>query len=150
VAEIRLAGAADVPAITACVQAAYEAYVPRMGMRPAPMDADHAARVEAGQAYVLTDGDAVAGLIVLVPEGLDLLVENVAVNPSHQGHGYGRTLMEFAERRARATGAAALTLYTHELMTENQRIYARLGYTETTRRTEHGFARVFMTKPLPR
>ncbi|HEY3687031.1 MAG TPA: GNAT family N-acetyltransferase [Streptosporangiaceae bacterium] len=149
-AEIRRAVGADVPAIAACVRAAYEMYVPRMGMRPAPMDADHAARVAAGQTYVLTSEDAVAGLIVLVPEDGDLLVENVAVHPSHQGHGYGRVLMEFAERRARETGAGSLTLYTHEFMTENQRIYTRLGYTETTRRTEHGFARVFMAKPLSR
>lgn len=149
-AEIREARPDDVPAIAECVRAAYEHYVPRIGMRPAPMDADHAARVAAGRTYVLTDGDAVAGLVVLVPEGTELLVENVAVNPAYQGRGYGRVLMEFAEERARATGASGLALYTHELMTENQRIYARLGYTETERRHEHGFARVFMAKPLPR
>ncbi len=42
-----------------------------------------------------------------------------------------------------------LTLYTHEVMTENQAIYAHLGYRETGRRTENGYHRVFMHKELP-
>jgi len=33
-------------------------------------------------------------------------------------------------------------------MTENQALYARLGYLELGRRTQHGFARVFMRKAL--
>lgn len=148
--EIRLADPADVPAIAVCVEAAYEMYVPRMGRRPAPMDADHAGRVAAGRTYVLTRRGAVAGLIVLVPEGPELMVESVAVDPAHQGRGYGRLLMSFAEDVARSSGASGMVLYTHELMTENQRLYARIGYTETARRTENGFARVYMSKPLSR
>jgi hypothetical protein len=33
-------------------------------------------------------------------------------------------------------------------MTENQAIYARLGYRETGRRTEDGYQRVYMEKDL--
>jgi hypothetical protein len=33
-------------------------------------------------------------------------------------------------------------------MTENQAIYARLGYRETRRRTEDGYQRVYMEKHL--
>jgi hypothetical protein len=44
---------------------------------------------------------------------------------------------------------ARLTLYTHVVMTENQAIYAHLGYRETARRTENGYHRVFMQKDLP-
>jgi hypothetical protein len=40
--------------------------------------------------------------------------------------------------------------FTHELMVENQAIYARLGYEETDRRVEDGFARVFLRKRLGR
>jgi hypothetical protein len=40
-------------------------------------------------------------------------------------------------------------LYTNEVMTENQAIYAHLGYRETARRTEDGYHRVFMEKELP-
>jgi hypothetical protein len=34
-------------------------------------------------------------------------------------------------------------------MTENQAIYARLGYRETARRTEGGYRRVYMDTILP-
>jgi hypothetical protein len=37
---------------------------------------------------------------------------------------------------------------THEAMTENQAIYARLGYVETGRRSEDGYRRIYMEKPL--
>jgi len=146
---IRPATTADLPAIAACVEDAYATYIPRMGKRPAPMDADHAARI--ASTWVLTGPDAgpdVAGLIVLIPDGGDLMIENVAVSPRHQGHGYGRRLMDFAEDQARERGAPALTLYTNEKMTENLALYARLGFHETGRRTEDGFARVYMVKTL--
>lgn len=142
---IRPARTEDLPAITACVEEAYQHYVPRMGQRPAPMDADHRARL--GATWVLCDPHVV-GLIVLIPDGTALMIENVAVSPAAQGHGYGRALMAFAESQARERGAPALTLYTNELMTENLALYTRLGYEETGRRTENGFARVYMTKPL--
>ena len=45
-------------------------------------------------------------------------------------------------------GFAFIHLYTHEKMTENQAMYAKLGYVEFDRRTEHGFARVYMRKAL--
>lgn len=142
---IRSARPGDLPAISACVEEAYATYIPRMGKRPAPMDAGHAARL--GSTWVLCDPE-VAGLIVLVPDGDDLMIENVAVSPRHQGRGYGRRLMDFAEDQARERGAPAVTLYTNEKMAENLALYARLGYRETGRRTEDGFARVYMIKTL--
>ena len=57
--------------------------------------------------------------------------------------------MAFAEAEARRHGWREIRLYTHVLMTENQALYCRLGYAETHRVTEHGFERVYMSKPLP-
>jgi ribosomal protein S18 acetylase RimI-like enzyme len=56
--------------------------------------------------------------------------------------------MTFAEKLAEASGLTALTLYTNELMTENVRYYGKIGYTETARRTEDGYRRVYMRKAL--
>ena len=61
----------------------------------------------------------------------------------------GHALMDFAELQARELRLPRLTLYTHVVMTENQAIYAHLGYRETGRRTENGYHRVFMQKDLP-
>jgi ribosomal protein S18 acetylase RimI-like enzyme len=145
---IRPAAAADVPAIAALVRAAYAMYVPRIGRQPAPVTADHAALVAAGRVWVAEVAGEIAGVIVLIPRADHLLVENVAVAPAMQGRGIGRALMTQAEERAAAAGLAELRLYTNQLMTENLALYPALGYVETGRRVEDGFARVYFSKRI--
>jgi ribosomal protein S18 acetylase RimI-like enzyme len=144
---MRLATPADLPVIRDIVTAAYTRYLDRMDRPPAPMLADYAAEVESGRLWVA--GDPVTGLIELIENAGSLHIANVAVHPAAQGTGLGRRLMEFAEEQARQRGLARLDLYTNEVMTENQAIYARLGYRETARRTEDGYHRVYMDKTLP-
>ncbi len=143
----RLARPADLPAIRRVNEAAYALYTDRMGRAPAPVSHDYAPEVAAGQAWVL--GDPVIALIVLIPRGDSLLIENIAVEPAAQGRGLGRLLMQFAEHSAAVSGTPCLTLYTNEVMTENLAFYAALGYRETGRRAEDGFRRVFLEKALP-
>ena len=143
---VRLATPADLPAIREVVGAAYARYLDRMDRPPAPMLADYAAEVESGRLWVT--GEPVTGLIEFAEHGDRLHVANVAVHPSAQGAGLGRRLLEFAEEQARQRGLDRLDLYTNEVMTENQAIYARLGYRETGRRAEDGYQRVYMEKDL--
>jgi ribosomal protein S18 acetylase RimI-like enzyme len=117
-------------------------------MRPGPMDDDYDAQVRAGHVVVAEADGAPAGLLVLVPHDDHLLVANVAVEPERQGQGIGRALLAYAEARAAELGLPELRLYTHVKMTENQALYARLGYREVERRAEEGFARVFMSKRI--
>jgi ribosomal protein S18 acetylase RimI-like enzyme len=117
-----------------------------MDRPPAPMLADYGAAVDAGQLWVT--GRPVTGLIELTKAGDSLHVENVAVLPAAQGTGLGRQLMDFAERRAITLGLTRLSLFTNEVMTENQAIYAHLGYREVARHTEDGYRRVYMEKLL--
>ena len=145
---IRPAVEGDVPAIEALVREAYAMYVPRIGREPAPVTADHAGLVAAGRTSVVEADGEIAGVIVLIPGGDHLLVENVAVAPNAQGRGLGRELMAFAERRAAELGMAELRLYTNQLMTENLALYPALGYAETGRRVEDGFARVYFSKRI--
>lgn len=143
---IRQAGASDLPAVREVVSAAYGKYLARMDRPPAPMLRDYAPAVEAGTLWVT--GVPVAGLISLIPGDGGLLIENLAVSPEAQGTGVGRALMDFAEVRAGQLGLTRLTLYTHVVMTENQAIYAHLGFREVERRTTNGYHRVYMEKPL--
>jgi ribosomal protein S18 acetylase RimI-like enzyme len=145
---IRAATAADVPAIAQTVALAYGHYIARMGRPPAPMLDDHAARVSAGTAWVLTEGAAVSGILVLLPLPDHLLLDNIAVAPDRQGCGLGRRLLTFAEAEALRRGYREIRLYTHETMVENQCLYAAIGYEETGRGTEVGYERVFMRKRL--
>jgi ribosomal protein S18 acetylase RimI-like enzyme len=142
----RPASIADLPAIRRVIADAYSRYLDRMDSPPAPMVTDYGPAVSSGQVWVL--GEPVIGVIVLVQEADSLLVENVAVSPAAQGAGNGRRLMEFAERQAVSADLSRLTLYTNEVMAENIAIYARLGYSETGRRSQDGYRRVFMAKLL--
>ena len=146
---IRPATAQDRAAVEAIVDAAYSIYVERIGKAPGPMLDDYARLIDEGSVSVLEMPDeAIAALIVLLPQADHLLLDNVAVHPDHQGRGLGRRLVAFAESEARRLGYAELRLYTHQRMTENIALYARLGFRETGRGTEAGYDRVFMTKPI--
>jgi ribosomal protein S18 acetylase RimI-like enzyme len=145
---IRAAIPVDVSAIAKIVAEAYRHYIARMGKPPGPMLDDYAARVSEGVVWVIEEGSIVAGVIVLLPRPGYLLLDNIAVAPVRQGAGLGRRLLAFAEAEAARRGYHEIRLYTHETMTENQRLYAAIGYEETGRGTEAGYERVFMRKRL--
>ncbi|AGT08625.1 GNAT family N-acetyltransferase [Paracoccus aminophilus] len=146
---IRQAVASDEPEISRCAALAYARYVPVIGRRPAPMDADFAAQIAAGQVHVFTaENGAFLGFIVFYAHGDHVLLENVAVLPEAAGRGVGKALVAFCEREARVRGKRAVHLYTNEKMTENLSIYPKLGYVEVARRSEDGFHRVYFEKPL--
>jgi len=114
------------------------------------MTEDYAKVIRERRVTVADNGGKVAGVLVLAVTGEGFLLENVAVDPSHRGKGLGRTLLELAEAEARCEGFGSIYLYTHEKMTENLALYARIGYVEYDRRAEKGFARVYMRKSLRR
>jgi ribosomal protein S18 acetylase RimI-like enzyme len=143
----RRATAADLPAIKALIDAAYARYLTRMDKPPGPMLRDYGPSVEAGTTWVT--GSPITAVLTLYPRDDHLLIENIAVHPGAQGRGFGRVLMSFAEQEAARRGLTRMTLFTHEVMTENQAIYARLGYTEVERRAEDGYRRIYMEKRLP-
>lgn len=144
---IRPATPADEAAIRACAEAAYSRYVAAIGRRPAPMDADYAAHIAAGEAHVAVDDEGcLQGFIVFFEDDGAMQLENVAVLPAATGQGIGKALIAFCETEARQRGLSRVSLYTNEKMAENLNLYPRLGYRETERRTEHGFNRVFFEK----
>lgn len=142
----RPATTADVPAVQAVTDAAYHHYIERIGVVPAPMEADHAADVAAGRVWV--HGDPVTGVLVLVPRPDHLFLESVAVRPEAAGRGVGRRLLAFADAHARALGLPEVRLYTNALMGENQKIYPRYGYEVVERRVDGPYDRIHYSKRL--
>lgn len=57
-------------------------------------------------------------------------------------------MLDFAESEAVRRGWDAITLYTNALMVENIAIYSARGYVQRECRTEKGFDRIYMVKPL--
>jgi GNAT superfamily N-acetyltransferase len=147
-ATVRPATATDLSGVVACVEAAFEKYVARIGKPPAPMLADYAALIAAGRVQVLTDAGGVAGVLVLEADARRLFVDVMAVRPERQRCGFGRRLMGFAEAMARGKGIDRIELYTHERMLEALSFYRGLGYVETGRRIEDGYARVYLRKTV--
>jgi ribosomal protein S18 acetylase RimI-like enzyme len=146
--EIRPARTEDSPAITECVAAAYRHYIARIGKPPGPMLDDYREVIQQHHVLVLTEGTNIIGVLVLIRQLHSLLVDNVAVHPDYQRKGLGRKLMALAEAEAHRLGLTTVTLYTNEHMTENIELYKRLGYTETERKAEQGYHRVYMRKSV--
>ncbi|MFA5393967.1 MAG: GNAT family N-acetyltransferase [Candidatus Ratteibacteria bacterium] len=139
----------DAPTMRRCAEAAYQQYVERIGKSPAPMHADYASLADGKGTFVAeADGKVVVGLVVLVTNINEIWLDNVAVFPEYQGKGIGGRLIQFAEHEACRRGYSWFDLYTNEAMVENIEIYTHLGYVEISRRTEHGYRRVYMRKNL--
>jgi ribosomal protein S18 acetylase RimI-like enzyme len=146
--KLRPATVADVPLLTEVVQAAYGHYVERLGGPPRPMTDDYAEVVRTHRVTVAEHGDKILGLVVLGVSDEGFFVDNVAVDPSHQGIGVGKALLEHAESAARTAGFDSICLYTHERMVENLALYSRIGYVEYDRRPLEGARLVYMRKKL--
>jgi ribosomal protein S18 acetylase RimI-like enzyme len=146
--EYRRATTDDVAAIGGLVERSYVHYVPLIGLRPQPMDADYTSEVTTKPVWVAERGAELLGVIVLTPHPHHLGVDNVAVAPEAQGLGIGSHLLEIAERQAHEAGLSEIRLFTHVLMTDNIAFYGRRGYVETHRLVERAFSRAFFTKRL--
>ena len=139
--ELHRATAADAPAVRDLVRAAYSKWVPLLGREPKPMSADYDAAVRDHVVDVLRMHGEMAALIEMEPEADHLLVVNVAVSPSYQGKGYGRALLAHAEEFARSLGLSELRLYTSVHLTENVKLYERVGYKVATQSRSSSRAR---------
>lgn len=147
--EFARATAEDVPGIVALVHEAYEPYVARLGVTPAPLTADYAPIVGDGRAVVARRDGQVVGLLVSAVHPGFVEVENIAVAASERGSGLGTRLLDLADEQARAAGATEVRLYTNAGMTENVAYYPRRGFRETGRRRSDGYDRVFFARSVP-
>lgn len=145
---IRNATLTDLPAIKHCAQAAYEPYIRRIGKKPAPMIADFEQHVLSEQIIVAVEDANIIGYVVYFPIEQSMRLENVAVLPAYSGRGIGRALIGHVESVAGQSGLSTIELYTNALMSENLRLYPKLGYREVDRRTEDGFDRVYFSKAV--
>ncbi|MDD0976610.1 GNAT family N-acetyltransferase [Pseudomonas fontis] len=145
---VRPAGPRDAEQITALVMQAYASYIPRIGKQPGPMLEDYSDLIANAEVFVIDRDADILGVLVLNRDNQVLHLDNIAVLPRCKGQGLGKALMAFSEDFARRNGCNSIQLYTHQRMTENVELYKKLGYVETHRATENGFARVFLRKSL--
>ncbi len=145
---LRAATPVDVPRIAALVDAAYRKYLDRLPGPSRPMTLDYAEVVRRDRVVLAERDGALVGLLVMAVEDDRFVMDNLAVDPAHQGTGVGRLLMEHAEAEARRAGFSAIHTYTNEKMTENRALYERIGYVQYDRRQHGPMAAVYLRKPL--
>lgn len=141
----------DVPTIKSMTDAAYTKYIERIGKPPAPMTANYYEVINTHDVYLLQNSSGhTAGAIVLKHDSGPriTMIDNLVVDPSAQGRGYGRFLIEYAEDVARSRGCDTLELYTNVKMVENLRLYVKMGFDEVGRKVEDGFERVYFRRIL--
>jgi ribosomal protein S18 acetylase RimI-like enzyme len=126
--ELRRAGPADAEAIAALTREAYAKWIPVIGRAPKPMTADYDVAVREHLIDLLFAQGVLVALVECIRHPDHLLIENLAVSPSQQGRGYGRTLLAHAEDLARAFDIAEVRLYTNKRFAENVAFYAKQGY----------------------
>jgi ribosomal protein S18 acetylase RimI-like enzyme len=149
VIEVRKAARLDEEAVRRCVAEAYEVYRLLMGKMPAPTFDDYATLIASGVTHVAVIEGAIVGVLVAWPEADHFYVDNVAVDPAHQGAGIGHRLLERADELARDEGRGELRLYTNEAMEYNLGYYPRQGFTETHRGVDDGYRRVYFSRSVP-
>lgn len=130
---LRRARAADVPRINDVIAVAYAKYIERVGRKPPAMAADHAKAIDEHQVWVVDHGDALVGVLELVAREGNLLIENVAVRPSHHGQGIGRMFMQLAESEAEKQKSRAVRIELDERCIEALTLCRSLGYLESHR-----------------
>ena len=129
-------------------RAAYAKWIAAIGREPLPMQADYQRAVVEHTIDLLTVSGALAGLIETILQPDHLWIENVAVAPEWQGRGYGRLLLNHAERRAIHAGRPEIRLLTNQAFAANLELYAKLGYVIDRTQLFRGGTVVHMSKRI--
>jgi GNAT superfamily N-acetyltransferase len=146
--EIRPAALEDAAGIRALTRAAYAKWVPLIGREPLPMQADYERAVAEHTIDLLIVDGALAGLIETMLQQDHLWIENVAVAPEQQGRGFGRLLLDHADRRALQSGCSEIRLLTNQAFAANLELYAKRGYVVDRTEPFRGGTTVHMSKRI--
>ncbi|HLZ65412.1 MAG TPA: GNAT family N-acetyltransferase [Aliidongia sp.] len=126
----------EIPLLTQLQRAAYEPWIPVLGLEPLPYRADYTTLLRDHEAWLVrTDDGTTAGALILSVPADHLLIWSVAVSATFAGRGIGRALIDFAEAEAARRNRREVRLYTNALMARNRALYRRLGYRETGHET---------------
>lgn len=144
----RVANQSDIIPAARMIFESYAPYIPIMGKIPPTIFEDFGEHIAGGNLWLAEHDMIPIGIVVLTPCDDHLLLQSMAVLPSHQKRGIGRCILRFSESLARHLGKPSIKLYTNSLMERNQRIYRKNGYRETHRTRYDWGWRVHMEKKI--
>jgi N-acetylglutamate synthase-like GNAT family acetyltransferase len=141
----RIANLEDHKIIMAIAQKAYEKYIERMGKEPAPM---RPVIQKEDVVFVYEDNKQVIAFAILVKINDQIILDSIAVDPSHQKKGIGNNFIKFIEQYLMEQKVNKYQLYTNEKMFENIDWYQKIGFKIFKKVTEKGFNRIYFEKQL--
>lgn len=152
---LRTATIGDAASIAATIAASFAQYrgklVPESGAFRETAEGIAAELARGASAIVAERGGEMLGCVLVEEMEGDLYFGRLSVRPLARGQGLARRLIEAIEGEARRRGLAGVRLGVRIVLTENQRLFASLGYRETSREAHPGFDRptsINMRKPL--
>ena len=152
---LRTATIGDAASIAATIAASFAQYrgklVPESGAFRETAEGIAAELARGASAIVAERGGEMLGCVLVEEMEGDLYFGRLSVRPLARGQGLARSLIEAVEGEARRRGLAGVRLGVRIVLTENQRLFASLGYRETSREAHPGFDRptsINMRKPL--
>ena len=131
--------------IMAIALKAYEKYIERMGKEPAPM---RPVIQKEDVVFVCEDNKQVIAFAILVKINHQIILDSIAVDPSHQKKGIGNNFIKFIEQYLIKQKFDKYQLYTNEKMFENIDWYQKMGFKIFKKVTEKGFNRIYFEKQL--
>lgn len=147
------ASLSQLEAINRLLLCAFTPYVQKLGrgQTTEPFQRLEAA-ISRGDVYVGLDETEIVGIVTTSRRGDELVIEQLAVDPTRQGAGIGSWLLKQIEQIARHDQVKALSLHTAEMMSDLLRLYNRHGFLETRKALPaHGgdkHLRIYMKKLL--
>src|SRR5210317_47920 len=141
----RRAVAEDREIIIAIAQKAYEKYIERIGKEPAPM---RPVIQKEDVVFVYEDNKQVIAFAILVKINDQIILDSIAVDPSHQKKGIGNNFIKYIEQYLIKQKFNKYQLYTNEKMFENIDWYQKIGFKIFKKVTEKGFNRIYFEKQL--
>ena len=124
---IRIAGAADAEAITRLINAAFE--VERFFIHHDRIGIDEVReRLETGTFILAEENGALTGCVYVEPRAERAYLGLLSVDPSLQGSGIGKRLVEAGEQHCRAAKCRFMDLRIVNLRTALPPFYEKLGY----------------------
>jgi len=152
--EVRDATADDAPAIAGLVNQAF--LVERFFVDGDRTNAAEISRLLENGAFLLAEaGGRLVACVYVELRGDRGYFGMLSVDPSRQGEGLGRRLVEAAEDRCRSRGCRLMEIHVVDLREELRPFYRRLGYVEVGEEPfpDHERAKrparfIVMTKPL--
>ena len=152
---LRTATIGDAESIAATIAASFAQYrgklVPESGAFRETAEAIAAELARGASAIVAERNGEMLGCVLVEEMEGDLYFGRLSVLPSARGQGLARRLIDAVEAEALRRGLAGVRLGVRIVLTENQRLFASLGYRETSREAHPGFDRptsINMRKPL--